>query len=402
MEETKQSTRVISLVQKSGTYNYKLIIPAEVERKIRFTCQKVWNTEWSGTLFFTHEGSFENNDLVIRCTDIYIMDIGTQAYTEFDMNPDVISYMCENPELLDCQMGLIHSHNNMSTFFSGTDQQTLKEEGRDRNNFVSLIVNNAGSYTAAITRRAKSKQVKESVSYEFFGDGEKHDTKEYISSADEIEWFYLKIEKEGENYSFPNMAARLEEIKQAKEERAKKAQTPVYQGGYKPVITNSYGTKVGPANLVKKGADEVGATQPTLFDNADDLPFDDNYSLPYGQVTFNKVTLKSLVLQLITGSIIISNDSKIDISKWAKSMPVLYEKRFGKGKEGMKNFKMWADTYAEYLTWYVTDEKLEELGFDETEICAICAHDMIEELTKLPENDYIKGYIDALQKYLIL
>lgn len=402
MEEVKRPTKVISLVQKFGTYNYKLIIPAEVERKIRFVCQKVWSTEWSGTLFFTHEGSFENDDLVIRCVDIYIMDIGTQAYTEFDMNPDVISYMCENPELLDCQMGLIHSHNNMSTFFSGTDTATLKEEGRDRNNFVSLIVNNAGSYTAAITRRAKSKQVKESVSYEFFGDGEKQDTKEYVSDADEIEWFYLKIEKEGENYSFPDMAARLEGIKQAKAEKAKKVQTPIYQGGYKPVIANSYGTKAGPANLVKKEADKPKVIQPTLFSSTDNLPFDDDYSLPYGQVTFDKVTLKSLILQLITGSIIISNDSKIDISKWAKSMPTLYEKRFGKGEEGMKNFKMWADTYTEYLTWYVTDEKLEELGYDEIEICAICAHDMIEELTKLPENDYIKGYIDALQKYLVL
>lgn len=402
MEETKQPTKVISLVQKSGTYNYKLIIPAEVERKIRFTCQKVWNTEWSGTLFFTHEGSFENNDLVIRCVDIYIMDIGTQAYTEFDMNPDVIAYMTEHSELLDCQLGLIHSHNNMSTFFSGTDTATLKEEGRDRNNFVSLIVNNAGSYTAAITRRIKSKQVMESVSYEFFGDGEKQDTKEYVSDADEIEWFYLKIEKEGENYSFPDMAARLEEIKKAKAEKAKKAQTPVYSSGYKPVIANSYDTKAGPANLVKKEDSKSEVVQTTLFDNANDLPFDDYYSIPYGQVTFDKVTLKSLILQLITGSIIISNDSKIDITKWAKSMPALYEKRFGKGEEGMKNFKIWADTYAEYLTWYVTDEKLEELGFDETEICAICAHDMIEELTKLPENDYIKGYIDALQKYLIL
>lgn len=402
MEETKQPTKVISLVQKSGTYNHKLIIPAEVERKIRFTCQKVWNTEWSGTLFFTHEGSFENNDLVIRCVDIYIMDIGTQAYTEFDMNPDVIAYMTEHSELLDCQLGLIHSHNNMSTFFSGTDTATLKEEGRDRNNFVSLIVNNAGSYTAAITRRIKSKQVMESVSYEFFGDGEKQDTKKYVSDADEIEWFYLKIEKEGENYSFPDMAARLEEIRKAKAEKAKKAQTPVYSSGYKPVIANSYDTKAGPANLVKKEDNKPEGVQPTLFANVDDLSFDDNYSLPYGQVTFDKVTLKSLVLQLITGSIIISNDSKIDITKWSKSMPALYEKRFGKGEEGMKNFKIWADTYAEYLTWYVTDEKLEELGFDETEICAICAHDMIEELTKLPENDYIKGYIDALQKYLIL
>ena len=402
MEETKQPTKIISLVQKSGTYNYKLIIPAEVERKIRFACQKVWNTEWSGTLFFTHEGSFENNDLVIRCVDIYIMDIGTQAYTEFDMNPDVIAYMTEHSELLDCQMGLIHSHNNMSTFFSGTDTATLKEEGRDRNNFVSLIVNNAGTYTAAITRRVKSKQVKESVSYEFFGDGEKHDTKEYVSSADEIEWFYLKIENENEAFSFPDMAARLEEIKQAKAEKAKKVQTHVYQGGYKPVITNSYSTKAGPANLIKKEVSKPNVVQPTLFDHMDDFQFDDNYSLPYGQATFDKVTLKSLVLQLITGSIIISNDSKIDITKWAKSMPALYEKRFGKGEEGMENFKMWADTYTEYLTWYVTDEKLEELGFDETEICAICAHDMIEELTKLPENDYIKGYIDALQKYLIL
>lgn len=291
---------------------------------------------------------------------------------------------------------------NIMTFFSGTDTATLKEEGRDRNNFVSLIVNNAGSYTAAITRRIKSKQVMESVSYEFFGDGEKQDTKEYVSDADEIEWFYLKIEKEGENYSFPDMAARLEEIKKAKAEKAKKAQTPVYSSSYKPVIANSYDTKAGPANLVKKEDSKHEVAQPTLFDNVDDLPFDDNYSLPYGQVTFDKVTLKSLVLQLITGSIIISNDSKIDITKWAKSMPALYEKRFGKGEEGMKNFKIWADTYAEYLTWYVTDEKLEELGFDETEICAICAHDMIEELTKLPENDYIKGYIDALQKYLIL
>lgn len=395
------------LVQRSDTYDYKIIIPTEVERKIRFVCQKVWDTEWSGTLFFTHEGSFENNDLVIRCVDIYIMDIGTKTYTEFDMNPDVIAYMCENPELLDCQMGLIHSHNNMSTFFSGTDTATLEEEGRDRNNFVSLIVNNAGTYTAAITRKVKRhSQIKDILVYEFFGDGEIQDTKEYTEDGvEEIEWFYLKIEKEGENYSFSDMAARLEEIKQAKAERAekaKKAQTPVYQGGYKPIIANSYSTKAGPTNLVKKEANKPKVVQPTLFDDADDLPFEEEYDIPYGQVSFDKVTLKSLVLQLITGSIIISNDSKVDITKWAKSMPALYEKRFGKGKVGMDNFKIWAETYTEYLTWYTTDEKLEECGFDETEICAICAHDMIEELTRLPENDYIKGYIDALQKYLIL
>lgn len=388
MEEVKQSTKVLSLVQKSGTYNYRLIIPAEVEKKIRFACQKVWNTEWSGTLFFTHEGSFENNDLVIRCVDIYIMDIGTQAYTEFDMNPDVIAYMCENPELLDCQMGLIHSHAGMQTFFSNTDTATLKEEGMDRNNFVSLIVNNAGTYTAAITRRVKSKQVKESVSYEFFGDGERHDTKKHMTEGDEIEWFYLNIVKEEDTSSFQDMEARLEEIKKRKAEKAKEAEMAKKQ---------SFQVPKEPA-------------QKSLF--KDDFDFQDytrvlggrkeEPEISYGTVKFNRNTIKQLVLQLVTGSITVSDTSKIDINKWAKSMPAIYQRRFGKGEEGMRLFELWADTYTEFLVWYAEDENLESQNMDETEICAICAHDMIEELTKLPENDYIQGYIDALQKYLVL
>lgn len=403
MEGKQQPTQSTKLVQKLGTYNYKLVIPAEVERKIRFACQRVWNTEWSGTLFFTHEGTFENNDLVIRCVDIYIMDIGTQAYTEFDMNPDVIAYMCENPELLDCQMGLIHSHNNMSTFFSGTDTATLKEEGRDRNNFVSLIVNNAGNYTAAITRRVKSKSVKESISYEFFGDGEKHDTKEYVSEENEIEWFYLNIEKEGDTFSFQDMDARFEEIKKRKAEKAKEAEMARKQTSwvtsYKPAtIINSYGTKVGPANIIPNKKTVV---QTSLFDGIDDWDSDD-LDIPYGTAKFDKNTIRQLTLQLVTGSIIIPNDSKIDIKKWAASMPTMYQKRFGKGEEGMRLFELWADTYTEFLVWYAEDEKLESQNMDDTEIAAICAHDMIEELTKLPENEYIEGYIDALQKYLVL
>lgn len=408
MEERQMPQKAISLVQKLGTYNYKLVIPAEVEKKIRFACQKVWSTEWSGTLFFTHEGSFENNDLVIRCVDIYIMDIGTQAYTEFDMNPDIISYMTDNPELLDCQMGLIHSHNNMPTFFSGTDTATLKEEGRDRNNFVSLIVNNAGTYTAAITRRVKTKQVRESVSYEFFGDGEKFDTKDYVSNADEIEWFYLKIEKEGENYSFPDMDARLEEIRKQKKEKAEKAEkakvtAPVYTGKY-PNVVASRPVKAGPANI-NKGKVEQKPVQKTLFDDVkeNELPFEEeDPAIPYGQVFVNQKTIESLVRQLITCSIIIPNESKVDIDKWAKNMSALYENRFGKGDVGMKKFQEWADPYTEFLTWNVKDEDLEAMGFDQTEIQSICAYDLIEALTKLSENDYIKAYIDELEKYLIL
>ena len=81
-------------------------------------------------------------------------------------------------------------------------------------------------------------------------------------------------------------------------------------------------------------------------------------------------------------------------------MPKLYEKRFGKGDDGMSNFMAWAEAYVEYLVWNITDDELEIKGLDMGEICAICAHDIIKELNKLPKNDYIEGYIDTLEKYL--
>ena len=47
----------------------------------------------------------------------------------------------------------------------------LKEEGIDRNHFVSLIVNNAGTYTAAITRKVTSQKIgKNNFSYPTFDD----------------------------------------------------------------------------------------------------------------------------------------------------------------------------------------------------------------------------------------
>ena len=159
------------------------------------------------------------------------MDIGSSTYTEFDMNPYVISYMTDN-DLLDCQVGLIHSHNNMTTFFSGTDLETLRIEGTDRNNFVSLIVNNAGTYTAAITRKVKSRSIKEELSYEFFGDGEVQSTEEYVDESVKIEYFNLKIEKEGEVLEFINIKDRLEEIKRQKEEESKKSRVVPYQLPY--------------------------------------------------------------------------------------------------------------------------------------------------------------------------
>ena len=382
------------LTQVKGSYNYKLIIPKKVEDKIRYTCKQVWNTEWSGVLFFKYEGSFDNDDLTIICEDICIMDIGSSTYTEFDMNPYVISYMTGN-DLLDCQVGLIHSHNNMATFFSGTDLETLRVEGTDRNNFVSLIVNNAGTYTAAITRKVKSRSIKEELSYEFFGSGEVQSTEEYVDESVKIEYFNLKIEKEGEVLEFTNIKDRLEEIRKQKEEESKKIKMPSYSPSYG---TPSY--NFGSFN--KKSKEESSKSTPKqqpLFD-VKDLP-EDNIQIPYGEDIFDKSVINQIITQLITCNVLVLDTSKIDLNRWVASMPTLYEKRFGKGKEGIVNFKSWAGSFIEYIMWNTPSQDLEKEGFVDVEISAVLANDIINALGKFPKNKYLNIYIETLKEYVL-
>lgn len=407
--------------------SFKLVIPEEVERKIRFLCTKLWDVEWSGTLFYKPEGSFEDGSLVIRCTDIFVMDIGNVTYTEFDMSPEVIAYMAENPELLDCQAGLIHSHNHMASFFSSTDLNTLREEGRDRNHFVSLIVNNAGTYTAAITRKIRT--VSESFTYPTFNDGEISSRRDAEETEEYLEYFNLDIEFEGEHQSFEELDARLEEIRKAKRAMAAKKASGVFQSsyyqGYRPYdgheeesssLFPSYMEEIpvintgGPANRisqpavpqVERDSKETGLQEPDNIENPQVDETDDSDGFPLGKYHLNPETVKSLTLQLITGSVILPNESKIDAVKWVKGMPSLYEKRFGEGKKGMEKFRVWAEGYIEFLCWYVEDQNLEEID-DEwggEALPAICAWDLLVELNKLPKNDYTEVYEEILESYL--
>ena len=112
MEEKKKEK--LKLEKSANTF--KLIIPKDVEAKIRHLCNRVHDVEWSGTLFYKPKGSFDDGTFKATCVDIFVMDIGTAGYTEYKESPDILSYMCDHPELLeeDIQEGLIHSHNNMS------------------------------------------------------------------------------------------------------------------------------------------------------------------------------------------------------------------------------------------------------------------------------------------------
>lgn len=409
MEEKKEVKPVLELVHRQDIF--KIVIPAEVEKKIRFLCKNIWDIEWSGVLFYKVEGAFEDKSLTIRCVDLFQMDIGTSTYTEFNVSPDMATYMVDHPELLKegIYQGLIHSHNNMATFFSGTDTATLSAEGNDMAHFVSLIVNNAGKYTAGVTRKYKCVQtVSEKYTYPTWNGEVREGVETFDIEEEKLEWFNLDIVFEDATDDFETeMMERLKEIKESK----KKAITPVYEGGY-PQYGN-YGKNIAPTK-------EVGSTFPMDKDKyygeegrgwykakqlpvkQGELPFDqpeeENPDIPYGVVTVDEDIVQSIVRQLVTSSIIISNESAVDAKKWANSMESLYRRRFGSVKE----FEYFASNYVDYLINYTYDEDvMAVINNDDSTMAALLAHDVREELEKLPKNPWLSVYIKLMDDYII-
>lgn len=270
------------------------------------------------------------------------------------------------------------------TFFSGTDTATLREEGNDRNHFVSLIVNNAGTYTAAITRKLTEKKVINSTfTYRTFDDVEKVGTKTTEVEEEVIVYNMLNIIKEGEiTEDFSEVDERLEAIKKNKAKAVTKetslSTTPyklpfIYQGNSKEV-----------SNVAKQASffseDFIESEPPRkveMFTNSDDLIIEAS-------------VVKSIVLQLITGSIAIADTSKIDPIKWSSQMVKLFDKRF---ENDMTLFDLWAETMVEFI---VTNFVPSEFNTFEDEYIYKLCQEVYAALDELPENKYIKSIQDAL------
>lgn len=137
-------------LQKQETH-YQLRISDKLEKKIRVLCNKFPNTEWSGILFYTYNGSFLDNNISFVAEDLLFMDTGYSATTEFYLDEANIGSYIIDHDLFGCQCGLIHSHHSMQAFFSGQDTAMLEQEGSSRNHFLSLVVNNVGKYVACVT-----------------------------------------------------------------------------------------------------------------------------------------------------------------------------------------------------------------------------------------------------------
>jgi hypothetical protein len=374
-------------ILKKQDNTYKLIITPELEEKIRFLCARFPNNEYSGVLFYDYTGRFEDNSLVLTAKDFCLMDYGSATYTEFDKSAEICNYMIEH-DLLECQQGLMHSHDQMSTFFSGTDLGTLQEEGSDMNNFLSLIVNNAGQYTAAITRKVKHiPHVTEVLEYEFFGEETiniGNDEYDAIESY-EIEYFFLNIEKPTVNIGYTDLFNRIEEISKDKTK-----------------ITNI--SREPRANLI---VDSTLKATPLYKET--NIPFskantavqagvDTDESIDYNKYKFNETDLNNIVKQLLIGSPIFTPK---DLNEWVQKMPTVFSKRFGEGQKGLANYRAFIGYFVEFLVTEAFDDNLAEEGYLEDSQIAICAYGVLQKLHTFKTNSFIEVIEDEVERFII-
>ena len=374
-------------ILKKQDNTYKLIITPELEEKIRFLCARFPNNEYSGVLFYDYTGRFEDNSLVLTAKDFCLMDYGSATYTEFNKSAEICNYMIEH-DLLECQQGLMHSHDQMSTFFSGTDLGTLQEEGSDMNNFLSLIVNNAGQYTAAITRKVKHiPHVTEVLEYEFFGEETiniGNDEYDAIESY-EIEYFFLNIEKPTVNIGYTDLFNRIEEISKDKTK-----------------ITNI--SREPRTNLI---VDSTLKATPLYKET--NIPFskantavqagvDTDESIDYNKYKFNETDLNNIVKQLLMGSPIFTPK---DLNEWVQKMPTVFSKRFGEGQKGLANYRAFIGYFVEFLVTEAFDDNLAEEGYLEDSQMAICAYGVLQKLHTFKTNSFIEVIEDEVERFII-
>lgn len=389
-----------------GSSTYKLIVPADVEEKIRYLIRKFPSTEWSGVLFYTHQGSFEEDNLVITCKDIFPMDLGTSGWTEFKMSEDVAAYMAENIELFDCETGLIHSHHQLGAYFSGQDMKMVQQEGNDTNCFVSLVVDTRGKYVAIVTRKVHSMSevtVKNlGTSYEFFGEGTREIVKEgtvttKIIDKETIEYFDLDVERHEVSNSLAYLDTRFDEIT-LKKEALKPVQSSVITGDDQNFFDWIH----------QNGNKKQDYKELDLFSN-DTQVTDNGYAqgFPEYDWTPDPNKIHRAVVHILTCSLILNPD-KFDLKSWInKYMVKVYDKLFGNGVtcdhgEGFTNaFDEWKDFILQYTIDYFDLSDVPEPLLNDIELFqSRVAQALWEEMSEYIDfNPYIKSYCDALTYY---
>lgn len=291
------------------------------------------------------------------------------------------------------------SHQGFKAYFSGTDINTLREEGNDTNHFVSLIINNEGEYCAAVTRKVTNKynlNITGNVtsSYNSWDNVPKEKVSKVKRKKEEeksfIEYYMLQINKEESPYIPDSLEVRLNELVNKKNNRNSRLS---YWDNYK----GNYNNKGFNNNWIRNTGNSISnSSQLSLFNN------DDNYENKYAFINelseeakeygITPKLLKNQVTQLITCNLFGHYNSNIELDKWAINMVEVYDKRF----KDIKSFESYAYAIIEFLEDDLISITSKFPGKD-LEIQSVWRTELIKELSKYKTNKYIEKYIEALE-----
>ena len=135
-------------------------MPKEVLDKIKLLCKNIPKVEWSGVLFYTTEGSIKNpTTFKITLKDILPMHVGDMHSTEYQLDAKFIDFIEEDFDVrATWQVGHIHSHHCMRTFFSGVDDDELYGNSISHNYYLSFITNNYLDFQAKVAFTSTAKK----------------------------------------------------------------------------------------------------------------------------------------------------------------------------------------------------------------------------------------------------
>lgn len=259
------------------------------------------------------------------------------------------------------------------TFFSGTDINTLIEEGMDMPHFLSLIVNNAGVYTAKITRRVSLQTSK--ITYPTFG-GENKSEEVETTVNEYLEAFPLEIDVQEDTSVRDEVVQRIKEI-EAEKTAVRRTDFPSHikreDVPFKREEEVSFAGKFHPQRT---------PVQPTLFPSEDGS---------WVNIEVPQELAQRLLIQLVTGSITTGYSDKFDIEKWCSSM---MEKAFLRRFPDPQDLENWLDLYTEFLTWYTEWKEVKDADTDM--IAKAVAAKLLSMCEQLPDNKIL----DAIKSKL--
>lgn len=163
-KQTKKQSEYLKIPKVEKKTKINVVISKDFMDKVTLLNSRISQVEWSGVLFYKTTGSIsDEKEMLIELKDILLMDIGTTAFTSYEFDASVIEFIEAEPQRFEWRIGHIHSHNNMETYFSGTDMDELITNSANYDYYLSIIVNNKLDIVGKVAYRG----ISEGLNYVF-------------------------------------------------------------------------------------------------------------------------------------------------------------------------------------------------------------------------------------------